>query len=146
MDMSKTRPQRRSSRTADRKLFTLEHANSALPLVRRVVSDVVEQYRVVVGLQQRLEELPAKGGGDARREIEEAAGEAVEKLRGLAGELDEIGVELKDWQSGLIDFPAMHEGRAVYLCWRLGEEQVSFWHELDAGFRGRQPIDGTFSP
>lgn len=144
MDSSKTRPPKRSSPKADRKLFTLELANRALPLVRRIVSDIVEQYRVVIDLQSRVE-AQAKSPEAERRELEETTREAVEKLRTLATELDELGVELKDWQTGLIDFPAMHEGRAVYLCWRLDEERVDHWHELDAGFRGRQPVDTTFA-
>ena len=61
-------------------------------------------------------------------------------MRRPVGEPEGIGCEVKDVQTGLVDFRAMRDGRAVYLCWRLGEEDIAFWHELDAGFAGRQPL------
>ena len=64
----------------------------------------------------------------------------VNKLQGFVEELAEVGVELKDYQSGLLDFVSTHQGREVYLCWKLGEERIGHWHELDTGFPGRQPV------
>ena len=61
-------------------------------------------------------------------------------MRSLATELEEIGCELKDVHTGLLDFRSLREDRVVYLCWRLGEDEIRFWHELDTGFAGRQPL------
>ena len=75
--------------------------------------------------------------GKVRREIEAAGAEInalIEKVQGM-------GIELKDTETGLVDFRSIREGREVYLCWKLGEEHVSFWHEIDDGFAGRQPLD-----
>ena len=75
--------------------------------------------------------------GKVRREMEEAAiqiNELIEKVQGM-------GIELKDPEQGLIDFRSIREGREVYLCWKLGEERVSHWHEIDAGFAGRQALE-----
>lgn len=139
-----TKPRRRPSRSAVRKYFTLEHANRALPLVRRIASDIVVRYEAVAKIQAVL----AREGGDAvathRRELEDECNRGVEKLRDLARELSDIGVELKDWQRGLIDFPTLREDREVFLCWQLGEERVEYWHDADTGFAGRQPVDASF--
>lgn len=145
MDSSpKTRPRRRATQGSSRKTFTLEHANRTLPLVRRIVADIVSQYEAVVAAQRQLQDLPDNAPADKRRVVEDASRHAVEKLRDLTEELEAIGCELKDWQTGLIDFPADHDGHRVYLCWRLGEDAVEYWHELDAGFAGRQKVDSTF--
>ena len=73
---------------------------------------------------------------DQLQEISFERTEFIDELQGL-------GIELKDPNVGLIDFPAMLEGRVVYLCWRLGEGEISHWHELESGFAGRQPVEGS---
>jgi hypothetical protein len=65
---------------------------------------------------------------------------AVARLDELVDELNDVGVELKDYQTGLVDFVGRHDGRDVYLCWKLGEERITHWHELNAGFAGRKPV------
>ena len=65
----------------------------------------------------------------------------LERIHTTLREVTSLGCEVKDLESGLIDFPSTHEGRNVYLCWRLGEDRVTHWHEVDAGFAGRQPVD-----
>ncbi len=65
---------------------------------------------------------------------------AVARLEALVDELSTVGVELKDYQAGLIDFVGRHDGRDVYLCWKLGEERITHWHEISAGFSGRKPV------
>jgi hypothetical protein len=126
--------------TSGRRLFTLAEANKALPYVRRIVADIREVYQEAVDLQQRLQEpeLPAEQGDEAYDRI-------MGRLNQLVDELHDVGVELKDYELGLIDFPAIHEGREVYLCWKLGEPEVLAWHEVDAGFAGRQKVD-TLDP
>ncbi len=124
--------------TTSAKQFTVAEANSALPLVSRIVRDIVEQYRQVMAYHAQLQEgdLP-----DSERDrLESARSEATDKLDNLTNELADIGCELKDWESGLVDFPARMDRRDVCLCWKLGEEQITQWHEVYAGFAGREPI------
>src|SRR5262249_42654164 len=129
-----------------RRYFTVDEANKALPLVKMILSDIVRQNRVVEDLQQRLsmvsrerrrpsndlytEELQQS---QAELETEEA------KLQSYVDELSRLGVEFKG-TDGLCDFYAMMDGKEVFLCWRLGEPEVMYWHELDAGFAGRQRL------
>ena len=125
-----------SART-DRRTFTLEQANRAVPYVARIMDDVRQTYRQAVGLQQQLERpMP----GDDVSRVQNDYERAVDQLNRYVDELHDVGVELKDYDLGLIDFPAMHEGREVCLCWRPGETQIVAWHEVDAGFSGRQDV------
>ena len=74
------------------------------------------------------------------RDKQKAAQELIERLNKLGAELRELGCELKGIDEGLIDFPAEREGRTIYLCWRLGEDAITHWHEVDTGFGGRQSL------
>jgi hypothetical protein len=129
-----------------RRYFTIEEANKALPLVRMIVSDIVRQDRVVEDLQQRLSMVSRErrrpssdlyseelAQSQAELEAEEA------KLRSYLDELRRLGVEFKG-PDGLCDFYSIMDGREVFLCWRLGEPEVMHWHDLDAGYAGRQPL------
>jgi hypothetical protein len=131
-----------------KKLFTVEEANSTLPLVRAIVGDIVRQYETVRGLRERLATL----GRDVRKSptdvyTEEIAHSQAEsqaeeaRLVALVDELNKLGIEMKGLDTGLCDFPSIRDGRVVCLCWRLGEPQVMHWHEVDAGFSGRQPLN-----
>ena len=80
---------------------------------------------------------PGNGGGEAGRQV----GESFLEVRKLLLALEEAGIVMRDIDRGLIDFPGFYEGREVYLCWELGEDEVSYWHELDEGYRGRQELD-----
>jgi hypothetical protein len=128
------------------KLFTVAEANAMLPLVRAIVSDIVALASDLRDRQERLERI---------RKSQRALGEAhaaefgqaeadwqrdENRLRECQAELGGLGVELKDFLSGLVDFPSRMDDRIVYLCWRLGEDSVAFWHELDAGVAGRQKL------
>ena len=116
--------------------FTLAQANSALPLVRRIVGDIVKTHGLVLRLQAEMERASGKEQAATQGRLDQSVG----KLEEYIDELNEVGCELKDYQVGLIDFVGRHESRDVYLCWKLGEEQVGFWHELNAGYAGRQPV------
>lgn len=131
---------------ADPRIFSLEEAERALPLVRRIVADVQRVYEEWREAVDSYELVAAGAKGDApespalERLRTEVAGYA-EQMAGLIGEVQEIGCELKDVRLGLVDFFALLDDRLVYLCWRMGEQGITHWHELDVGFGGRQPID-----
>ena len=122
------------SRTTKR--FTLAEANKSLPYVSRVVKDLVNVSRAINVLQQKIEK---KGGKDRINGEKELAG-SKDRLQCLIEELGAVGAQLKDSRSGLIDFIGRHKGHDVCLCWRLGEAKVTFFHEMDSGFAGRQPV------
>jgi hypothetical protein len=130
-----------------KKYFTVAQANATLPLVRAIVRDITDMYRDLRERQDRLSRVQAQPRGslgDAYQEelqqIEAALQRDQEKILECEAELNGLGIELKDYRVGLIDFPSLRDGREVYLCWRLGEPDVAYWHELDAGFAGRQKI------
>jgi hypothetical protein len=130
-----------------KKLFTVSEANAMLPLVRAVVRDVTELARAWRERQERLNRLqPGKRGSlsDAHQEellqVQAEYERDQERMREYERELQQLGVELKDYFTGLIDFPAWMDGREVYLCWRLDEPTVAYWHELQAGVAGRQKL------
>ena len=119
--------------------YSLEQANAALGWV-------VERLERLRSAQERLsdadarealtEAAPANGGGEPGRVVSEAFLE----LRAAFGELKAMEVVLRDLDRGLVDFPSLREGREVYLCWEQGEDAIGWWHDLDAGHAGRQPL------
>ena len=120
-----------------RRRFTLEQANSSLPLVRRIVSDVVRIHTEATQLQQQFDRAV---GTPEQAAIQASLERAMHRLEDFVDELSEIGCELKDYQIGLIDFTGRHHGHDVCLCWKLGEERIGYWHEFDTGFAGRKPV------
>lgn len=134
----------------DRKYFTVEEANRTLPLVNAIVRDIVELFSDIHERRERLARVRQVHGRSRREEstpyseeleeIEDAIDRDIERLEAFCDELRSIGVELKDPSIGLIDFYGKMDGRDVYLCWKLGESEISYWHELDAGFAGRQSL------
>jgi hypothetical protein len=127
--------------------FTPEEANAALAEVRPLVEQMVEQRRLHVVALERQEELEGhirgNGGGIPPAELADTAGEVERLARELARVVDEItahGAEVKDMDEGLIDFPARRRGETVLLCWKLGEDEVRYWHPVEDGFSGRRPL------
>ena len=120
-----------------RKYFTLDEANRSLPYVRRIIEDIRATYQRAVQLQQKLDKAMPQ---EILEAVQADYEENVESLNRFVDELHHVGVELKDYELGLIDFPARSDGREVYLCWRRGEEKVNAWHEVDAGFAGRKDL------
>ena len=133
-----------------KKYFTIEEANKALPLVRAIVADIVAKYSAVTERKSRLDQIRNSRSERDRdssnpydeelNQVEDDLDKEVTELQQFILELEDLGVELKDITRGLVDFRALIEGREVYLCWLLGEEEVSHWHELDAGFAGRKSL------
>ena len=134
----------------EKKFFTLVEANQRLPLVRAIVDDIVRLFTDVQERRQRLADLlqrdtirPKRPSTLYTEELEQMDAEIradIERLNGFAHELAELGVELKDPNIGLCDFPTLVEGREACLCWKLDEPEVGFWHDLHAGFQGRQSV------
>lgn len=131
------------------KLFTPEEANEALDVVRPLTERLVGHRRAFVASEGELgrfrEKIAGDGGGlDHRRlrELEAAAAEASGEIERALEALAALGVQVKDLDTGLVDFPATHpgDGERVLLCWRLGEERVGYWHGIEAGFAGRKPL------
>lgn len=136
--------------TAKKRYFTVDEANRTLPLVRAIVQDIVALFREVHERRERLERIRQRPGsterdesnvyGEELRHIEEELDKDIDRLQEFVDELHELGAELKDPVVGLVDFPSLMDGREVYLCWKLGEDEIGYWHELDGGFRGRQSL------
>jgi hypothetical protein len=129
-----------------RRLFTLDEALEALPEVRRIMQQAQAYKDDLDKAATVLEALLVltSGNGRLERDINKAhkeAERAAQALQGCLDELDGLGAELKGLEEGLVDFPCERDGRIVYLCWRFGEETISWWHELDTGFGGRQPLE-----
>lgn len=127
--------------------FTPEEANAALEEVCPLVERMVAQRREHVAALERQEELERKihgnGGGIPPASLAQANAEVDELARGLAALVDEIGelgAQVKDLDEGLIDFPALRRGETVLLCWRLGEDEIRYWHRVEDGFAGRRPL------
>ena len=120
--------------------YSVEEANALLPRVSELLETLRSASARLGDREARAalgEAAPGNGGGDAGRTVSEgflAMREAVLELR-------ERGILLRDLERGLVDFPAERDGREVFLCWQEGEDEVAFWHEPDAGFAGRRPLD-----
>jgi hypothetical protein len=133
------------------KRFTLSEAQSLLPQVERLLQDAMtrkREYDEASGAVNKLKERVHMMGGtlvDGRAAVDtRARKEASSKmLRQAVNEILEMGVQIKDIDIGLIDFPTRFRGREVYLCWKMGEAGIAYWHG-EEGFRGRKPIDRDF--
>jgi len=124
------------------KIFTVQEANALLPEVRIIVGKIqrahgqLSQYRDEA---KKAAEAAEKGGGGMAEGVAYAAVLTVLTTQ-LSG-LEALGVQLKDFERGLVDFPSLRDGRVVLLCWQLGEgDELEWWHDVDAGFAGRTPL------
>jgi hypothetical protein len=120
--------------------FTLKEANAALEQLRPLVEQMLEIRRELLSLQPELEPVLQKALGNGGSRAASQASVYFEQLREIIDRIQESGVEMKDVNSGLLDFRSLREGREVYLCWRFGEDEIRYWHDIDAGFAGRQPL------
>jgi hypothetical protein len=123
------------------KLFTVDEANALLPRMRMKLEMIKRHYETVGKLRESARAAAAaseSGGGMAGGA---SYVQALYDIGKLTTEITEAGVQLKDYQRGLIDFPSNRDGRIVLLCWQLGEhDHIEWWHELDAGFAGRERL------
>lgn len=120
--------------------FTREEASALLPRIKEMLRELrssKDQLTDTEAHEALSEAAPGNGGGDEGKQV----GVAFLEVRRLLGAIEESGIVLRDIDRGLVDFPAVIDGREVYLCWELGEEDVAYWHDLDSGYRGREPLD-----
>jgi hypothetical protein len=119
--------------------YTLEEARGLLPWVRERLAALRDARARLTDAEAR-EALVGESGGNGGGRLGRQVGEAFVELRAGVGAFAERGIVLRDLDRGLIDFPSLREGREVYLCWIDGEDDIAFWHDLDAGYAGRQPL------
>ena len=129
------------------KTFSVQQANAMLPLVRAIVTDLVRMSQDVLERRERLAFVAAdrpQRPNDVYQEelvqMESDLEDDARRLQEYVHELQRLGVEPKSVTEGIVDFPTVIDGRPAYLCWRLGEPEVLYWHERDAGYRNRQPL------
>jgi hypothetical protein len=120
----------------DKKYFSLSEATKMLPLVKAIVGDISILAHSMRERHERMLGLT----GPAREEVEDSLDQDQHRLQELVDELNQLGIELKDFFTGLVDFPCWSNGREIYLCWKLGEPTIGHWHEIWAGFAGRRKI------
>ena len=124
--------------------FTVEQANRMLPLVRRIVRDIVDAHqawsRAVQAYETAATWTRADSPSSQHATLEAEVRRLAAEIEGYLVELRELGVDFKGFEEGLVDFPGEREGRVVCLCWKLDEDEVTFWHEVSDGYAGRQPI------
>jgi hypothetical protein len=131
-------------------LFTVEEANLRLPLVSAIVKDIVTLFADLHDRRERLTDLRNRSEqSEYRDEVDAMESELETDIEGLdayVAELAELGVELKDPVIGLVDFRTLVDDREAYLCWKLDEEEILWWHELDSGASGRRPVSELQEP
>ncbi|MEX2237993.1 MAG: DUF2203 domain-containing protein [Dehalococcoidia bacterium] len=130
----------------ERRLFTLDEARSHLPKLREILPGLMDAVREAEPLREQMAAIQRATAGNGhvvdddvaarRRRLEQLA----ETINEVLQELNQLGIEMKDLVRGLVDFPSRRDDRVVYLCWLYDEEDIQYWHELDAGFAGRQPL------
>jgi hypothetical protein len=134
------------------RLFTLREANATLPLVSAITQDMVDVARDIVGRRDRLQVLlagrkllPGNPYDDELAQMRDDLERDANRVREYAEELQQLGVEAKSATEGLVDFPGILDGRHVYFCWKLGEDEVSHWHEIGASYASRKPVNSPNS-
>jgi hypothetical protein len=132
--------------------FTLDQAHRTLPHVEDTIRRAIDLKADYQSADEELRELTRKvmasGGMMLDREhvsnLRNTREESASRLKTAIETVEELGCVVKDLDIGLLDFPSLYKGREVYLCWRLGETRIEYWHGVDEGFRGRKPIDDDF--
>ncbi len=127
------------------KYFTLEEANKTLPYVRRIVQDIASEYREWRDRIFRYEVIAAnsnaeEGEPDEQVKVREEVDQIAQRISGLIEELTDVGCIFKGFDAGLVDFHSRLDGRDIFFCWKLGEDEIAYWHERAGGFAGRQEV------
>ena len=124
------------------KIFTVEEANALLPTVRNILARIQRAHKRIFAYRhdaKKAAEGAEQGGGGLLEGLQYA--KLLMELTSQTGELEALGVQLKDFDRGLVDFPSLRDGRVVLLCWQIGEgDELEWWHDVEAGFGGRTPL------
>ncbi len=124
------------------KIFTVEEANALLPTVRNILARIQRVHKRIFAYRhdaKKAAEGAEQGGGGLLEGLQYA--KLLMELTSQTGELEALGVQLKDFDRGLVDFPSLRDGRVVLLCWQIGEgDELEWWHDVEAGFGGRTPL------
>ena len=126
------------------KVFTLSEARSLIPRLRRLLARVTQEREVLVDMRLEIDLAREKaefGGGSPLGPTYLAH---MIRFSEAVQEVQYLGVHVKDFRTGLVDFPYEREGRIIYLCWKPDEDEIGWWHETDSGFAGRQPLTDDF--
>ncbi len=121
-------------------IFTLEQANAALEVIRPLVEQILQIRERLLEKRPLVWPVLAKAAGNGGSQLASQVEVEFERLDRLVRQVRATGAVLKDINTGLVDFPALRDGQMVFLCWKFGEPQVLFWHEVDDGFAGRRPV------
>jgi len=123
------------------KYYTLSEANEALTIIRPMMRELMELGGRIRTHQPEYWSVVQKSAGNGGNPALSRLLPDFDRLDLLLHAIQDMGIEVKDLTIGFIDFVSLHDGREVYLCWKYGEESIQFWHEIEAGFAGRQLID-----
>ena len=123
------------------KIFTLDEANSLIPQVRETLTRIQKLYGRIEGLRDSAKAASAAAEHGGGMESGSEYVKTLYQVGKLTTELGTLGVQLKDYSRGLVDFPYIHEDRVVLLCWQLSEgDEIEWWHDIESGFAGRRPL------
>jgi hypothetical protein len=125
------------------RIFTLSEAQGLIPQLRSLIEEISETWNRIRELNPDIQKARDAAAFDGFSKSGVEYVEAVSHLMLLIHQVKDMGVILKDAEKGLCDFPYMRQGKVVYLCWQLGEERIEYWHDIETGFAGREPLDET---
>ena len=134
------------------KTFTIDEAQSLLPLLESLLKRAIEGKQAAQQIEEQISELGRRihASGGMRVNVSEVGRQRSEmeahlkRVRETIAEIDAIGVQVKDVDTGLLDFPCRMDDQVVLLCWRMGETAIEHWHTIEDGFKGRKPLDERF--
>jgi len=121
--------------------FTFEQANAMVRMIRPMMAEILRLRQAILDRQPEVWPVVEKAAGNGGSREASLAAREFQRLDSLVREIQATGAVIKDINHGLVDFPAVREEREVYLCWKYGEEEIRFWHEIDTGYASRQPWD-----
>ena len=127
----------------EERIFTLAEAQSMIPQLRSLLQEISEAWNHIRELNPDIQKARDAAAFDGFSKSGVQYIELVSHITLLIHQVKDMGVILKDADKGLCDFPYMRQGRVVYLCWQLGEDRIEYWHDIEAGFAGREPLDET---
>lgn len=125
------------------KIFTLAEAQNLIPRLRSFLEEISEEWTRIQEMHPEIQKARDNAPFDGFSRLGVVYVESVSHLMLVVNQIREMGILIKDVDKGLCDFPYMRHGRIVYLCWQLGEDSIQYWHDVEAGFAGREPLDET---